>query len=201
MEDPDQLVRQRAESLAVCLTTSPVGVVVAPGAARPFQRRGRPTEACIDEMAVARDTREHGVACAYAGTAPVARQQVPASAVILPADPVSAEAARPCTPSGCLGTWSRCALRRRSTTAPSSGRPGRWQDPGSAVLMCADEFTRDAGSSNRVSPPRARVGMTMRSNASRWGMVVIVAAGSSPRTARLKIDGRRDRSRASMRNR
>jgi hypothetical protein len=64
VEDADQAVGQRAESLVVCLTTSSVFVVVAPSTWRPSQRRVRPAEAGIDEMAVAHDTSEYGVACA-----------------------------------------------------------------------------------------------------------------------------------------
>ena len=64
MEDADQPVGQRAESLVMCLTASTVGVVVTPSTWRASQRRVRPAEACVDQMAVARHTREHGVACA-----------------------------------------------------------------------------------------------------------------------------------------
>jgi hypothetical protein len=69
VQDADQAVGLRAESLVVCLTTSTVFVVVAPSTWRPSQRRVRPAEAGIDEMAVARDASEHGVACARRGQA------------------------------------------------------------------------------------------------------------------------------------
>jgi hypothetical protein len=62
MEDANEAVGQSAESLVVGLTTSSMGIVVAASARRSSQGCVRPAEAGVYQMAVARHTREDGVA-------------------------------------------------------------------------------------------------------------------------------------------
>jgi hypothetical protein len=64
MEDADQPVSQRTESLVVRLAASSVGIVIGPSAWRSSQRRICPAKARVYKVAVARHSREHGVACA-----------------------------------------------------------------------------------------------------------------------------------------
>ena len=63
VEDADETVGESAESLIVGLATGSMSVVVAPWARRSSQRSVGPAEAGVYQVAIARNTREHSVAC------------------------------------------------------------------------------------------------------------------------------------------
>ncbi len=115
MENADQSVGQRAESLVVGLTTSQMGIAVAPSTWRPSQQRVRPAEAGVYQMAVARHTCEHGVMCS--------------GARVIGGVPAACQPAVSSTPSRLSGAVahesSRVPLWHASRTAPCVCRTSR----------------------------------------------------------------------------